>query len=105
MADIELVIKIPEDTVNAIKDNAMLAGTILSDIRWDVTNAIVNGTPLNEYIDKAFDDLNKCKCGSSYIVINGETYCTDIGCAFDGIELFIKYLKGTLSQAESEGKK
>lgn len=46
MIDIELVIKIPEKTVNEIKDNAMFAGSISSEILWDVTNAIVNGTPL-----------------------------------------------------------
>lgn len=44
--DIELVVKIPKKTVNEIKDNAMLAGSISSDIRWDVTSAIVNGIPL-----------------------------------------------------------
>lgn len=42
MADIELVIKIPEKTANEIKDNAMFAGSVSSDIRWDVTSAIVN---------------------------------------------------------------
>ena len=46
MADIELVIKMPEKTINEIKDNAMFAGSISSDVRWDVTSAIVNGTPL-----------------------------------------------------------
>ena len=45
MADIELVIKIPEDTVNKIKDNIMFAA-IPSEILWDVTSAIVNSTPL-----------------------------------------------------------
>ena len=42
----QIVIDIPEKTVNEIKDNAMFAGSILSDVRWDITNAIVNGTPL-----------------------------------------------------------
>lgn len=46
MADIELVIKIPEKTVNEIKDNAMFAKEIASSIKWDITSAIVNGTPL-----------------------------------------------------------
>ena len=46
MANIDLVIKIDEETVNEIKDNAMFADSISSDIRWDVTSAIVNGTPL-----------------------------------------------------------
>jgi hypothetical protein len=46
MSDIELVIKIPEDTVDEIKDNAMFAGSISSEILWDVTSAIVNGIAL-----------------------------------------------------------
>ena len=46
MADIELVIKISEETVNEIKDNIMFSGSIPSDIRWDVTSAIVKGKPL-----------------------------------------------------------
>lgn len=42
----EIVIKISEETVNKIKDNAMFAGTIPSEILWDITSAIVNGTPI-----------------------------------------------------------
>ena len=42
----EIVIKISEKTVNEIKDNAMFADSISSDIRWDITSAIVNGIPL-----------------------------------------------------------
>ena len=42
----KLVIDIPEETANAIKDNALFAGSISSEIRWDVTSAIVNGMPL-----------------------------------------------------------
>lgn len=41
----QLVIDMPEETVNAIKDNAMF-GVIPSEILWDVTSAIVNGIPL-----------------------------------------------------------
>ena len=48
MKEIELVIKIPEKTINEIKDNAMFAGSISSDIRWDITSAIVNGIALPE---------------------------------------------------------
>lgn len=42
----QIVIDIPGKTVNEIKDNAMFAWSISNDIRWDITNAIVNGTPL-----------------------------------------------------------
>ena len=42
----QIVINIPEKTVNEIKDNVMFADTIPSEILWDVTGAIVNGTPI-----------------------------------------------------------
>lgn len=42
----KLIIDIPEDTVKEIKDNAMFAEPIASQIKWDVTGAIVNGTPI-----------------------------------------------------------
>jgi hypothetical protein len=41
----KIVIDIPEETANAIKDNAMF-GVIPDEILCDVTSAIVNGTPL-----------------------------------------------------------
>lgn len=41
----KMVIDMPDETVNAIKDNAMF-GVISDEILWDVTSAIVNGTPL-----------------------------------------------------------
>lgn len=55
MSDIELVIKIPEDTVDKIKDNTMFAGSISSEILWDVTNAIVNGIALTKGHGKLID--------------------------------------------------
>lgn len=50
-----MVIDIPEETMNEIKDNAMFAGSISSDIRWDVTSAIVNGTPIPEGCGRLID--------------------------------------------------
>lgn len=41
----KMVIEIPKETANAIKDNAMF-GVIPNEILWDVTSAIVNGKPL-----------------------------------------------------------
>lgn len=51
----KLIIDIPEKIVNEIKDNAMFAGTIPSEILWDVTSAIVNGIPLDK-IKKQIDE-------------------------------------------------
>ena len=42
----KVLIDIPEDTVKEIKDNVMFAESIASQIKWDVTGAIVNGTPI-----------------------------------------------------------
>ena len=51
----KIIIDMPEETVNAIKDNVMF-GVIPSEILWDVTSAIANGTPLpkvhGDLIDK-----------------------------------------------------
>ena len=84
MADIELVIKIPEKTVNDIKDNAMFAGSISSEILWDVTSAIVNGIPLpkghGDLIDvsklndvEIYDRSNDMYGASSDQIMNAET--------------------------------
>lgn len=43
----QIVIDIPDKTANAIKDNVMF-GVIPSEILWDITSAIVNGTPLDK---------------------------------------------------------
>ena len=45
---VKLIIEISTETANAIKDNAMFAKDIADDIKWDVTGAIVNGTPLDD---------------------------------------------------------
>lgn len=78
MADIELVIKIPEKTVNEIKDNAMFAGSIPSDIRWDVTSAIVNGIPLEQESKTGHwncgDDMFEYAICSSYKHETGEAW-------------------------------
>ena len=84
MSDIELVIKIPEKTVNDIKDNAMFAGSISSEILWDVTSAIVNGIPLpkghGDLIDvsklndvEIYDRSNDMYGASSDQIMNAET--------------------------------
>lgn len=44
---VKLIIEISKETVKEIKDNAMFAKDIADDIKWDVTSAIVNGTPLD----------------------------------------------------------
>jgi hypothetical protein len=64
----EIVIDIPEETVNEIKDNVMFADNISSDIRWGITSAIVNGTPLLKGhgrlidADALIEQIKKSRC-------------------------------------------
>lgn len=67
--NIKLVIEIPKETVNEIKDNAMFAESIASQIKWDVTSAIVNGIPLDDVkaeIEKKCDRINSIASVLSY---------------------------------------
>lgn len=58
MSDIELVIRISEETINEIKNNAMFDVCISSDIRWDVTSAIENSIPLPKGHGDLKDELD-----------------------------------------------
>jgi hypothetical protein len=77
----QIVIDMPEKTVNEIKDNAMFAGSISSEIRWDVTSAIVNGTPLpkghGKLIDADEEIKNFCNkvCGHTLEECGYGFYC------------------------------
>ena len=96
----KIVIDIPEKTVNEIKDNVMFADNISSDIRWDITSAIVNGTPLKKghWVGLEYDgyadgnpvyDIWECsECGWEH---NGEDdtltcYCPNCGANMRGDE-------------------
>lgn len=104
MADIELVIKIPKETVNEIRNNAMFAGSISSDIRWDVTSAIVNGTPLPKGHGRIgdLDALKKDDEVTEWISLNAVRTGKMLK-KFS--ELFIKKIDAaqTIIPAESEG--
>lgn len=56
----KLVIDIPEEIITKIKDNAMFAPNIDSDIKWDITNAIVNGTSYVEQQTGEWERFEKC---------------------------------------------
>ena len=57
----KLIIDIPENTINEIRDNAMFAKEIASSIKWDITGAIVNGIPLDEVFNKIKAEIEpKC---------------------------------------------
>jgi hypothetical protein len=66
----KLIIDIDEVTANEIKDNAMFAKEIASGIKWDITSAIVNGTPLEQepktghwiFVDKAHEHAHCSEC-------------------------------------------
>lgn len=51
-------------------------------------------------IDKTIEDFHKCEGGESWLKIDGEEYHTDVGYAFEGMEIFVKVLKKRLSESE-----
>ena len=68
----QIVIDIPEKTVNEIKDNAMFAGTIPSEILWDVSSAIVNGIPLTDILDNIIAEIKALSPKpTAYDVVDG----------------------------------
>lgn len=78
----KLIIDIPEETVNEIKDNVMFAGTIPSEILWDVTSAIVNGTLLPKGHGKLVD-VGQCDRKLFYKQCGGEDSLITVKSAFD----------------------
>ena len=69
----KIVIDISEKTVNEIKDNAMFAGTIPSEILWDITGAIVNGTPLPKGHGRLIDADDVTDFEGHYITTDAPT--------------------------------
>lgn len=96
MADIELVIKIPEETVNGIKDNAMFAKDIADRIKWDITSAVVKGVPLPKGHGR-IGDLDALRCENT----DFDTY-NDYCIMFDEIEAAETIIEA--DKAESEDK-
>lgn len=44
----KLIVDIPEKTYNSVRDNILFAQEIDSDVKWELTSAIVNGIPLKD---------------------------------------------------------
>ena len=53
----KLIIEIDEDIVTKVKDNAMFAETIASQIKWGVTSAIVNAKPLDDLRAEIYEEF------------------------------------------------
>lgn len=51
-------------------------------------------------IDKTFIDFHECEGGDSWMYIDGEKYYTDVGYAFEGMEIFVEVLKKRLEENE-----
>lgn len=49
-------------------------------------------------IDKTIKDFHECEGGESWLYIDGEKYYTDVGYAFEGIEIFVEVLKKRLEE-------
>lgn len=80
----KIVVELHEETVNKIKDNAMFAGDISSDIRWDITSAIVNGIPLPKGHGRLIDadalreSLNKHRYSDGFCVEHSIDYSINL---------------------------
>lgn len=90
----KIVIDIPYGHYLTIKDG------FLNECIKSTTEAIVNGTPLEQMLDNAYEDFGKLKAGDSYIIINGKEHTTDVAYAMDGIELFIDFITGREQEEE-----
>lgn len=58
---------------------------------------------LNEFtkfIDKCYEELSGMESGDSYIVVDGERIGIDTGYAFEGIQIFIEYLKKKMMERD-----
>lgn len=51
-------------------------------------------------IDETIKDFHKCDGGESWLYIDGEKYYTDVGYAFEGMEIFVEVLKKRLVESE-----
>lgn len=59
--------------------------------------------PLKEvtkFIDKCYEEFSSMEMGNSYIVVDGERISIDTGYAFDGIQIFIEYLKKKMMERD-----
>ncbi len=53
-------------------------------------------------INKTVKDFYECEGGESWLYIDGEKYFTDVGYAFEGMEIFVEVLKKRLTESEEE---
>ena len=65
----KLIVDIAEDIVTKIKDNAMFAETIASQIKWGITSAIVNAKPLDK-IKKEIDEQSAMHMDGDFYIRN-----------------------------------
>ena len=55
---------------------------------------------VTEFIDKCYEDFSKMESGDSYIVVDVERISIDTGYAFEGIQIFIEYLKKKMMERD-----
>lgn len=94
MGETKVIIELEDDVYRRVKNNPQI-------FKNATCVAVQNGISLDDFLDKAYDELDNCDCGSSYIVIDGKMYFTDMGYAFEGIKLFINYLKKRWGENEN----
>ena len=96
----KLIIDIPENTAKEIKDNAMFAESIASQIKWDVTSAIVNGTPFDSVIEDIKAEIAKIEIPEDVKTVDGcFAFCQALEIADLAIDRVVdKHINGKVSE-------
>lgn len=55
---------------------------------------------VTKFIDKCYEELSGMEMGDSYIIVDGKRIEIDTGYAFEGIQIFIKYLKNKMMELD-----
>lgn len=65
-----------------------------------MNNDLISRKEIVDMIDKLYDDFCNSEGGESSCTIDGNTYHSDMGYAFEGIEMFIEVFKKRLAESE-----
>lgn len=55
---------------------------------------------VTKFIDKCYEELSGMEMGDSYIIVDGKRIEIDTGYAFEGIKIFIEYLKKKMMERD-----
>lgn len=55
---------------------------------------------VTKFIDKCYEELSNMEMGDSYIIVDGKRIEIDTGYAFEGVQIFIEYLKKKMMERD-----